>query len=86
MKPETVFRRCVEMINHQNILPNSTLSSQIERVPATDPFHTAKRGKLIMKGKTKARTRNKTSLGSYSNLGILSLLQEIGISINNYKN
>ena len=80
MKPETVFRRCVEMINHQDILPNSTLSSQIERVPATDPFHTAKRGiKVIMTGKTKARTRK---------LAILCPLQELGygISINNYKN
>ena len=45
VKPETVFRRCVETINSLNILPNSTLSTQIERVPATDPFHTGKRGR-----------------------------------------
>ena len=44
VKPETVFRRCVETINSLDILPNSTLSTQIERVPATDPFHTGKRG------------------------------------------
>ena len=42
--PEAVFRRCVETVNIQGLLGNSTLSTQIERVPATDPFHTAKRG------------------------------------------
>ena len=42
--PETVFRRCVETVNTRGVLGNSTLSTQIERVPATDPFHTAKRG------------------------------------------
>ena len=42
--PETVFRRCVETINGLDLLPNSTLSTQIERVPATDSFHTGKRG------------------------------------------
>ena len=44
VKQETVFRRCVDTVNSLNILHNSTLSTQIERVPATDPFHTAKRG------------------------------------------
>ena len=44
IKQETVFRRCVDTVNSLNILKNSTLSTQIERVPATDPFHTAKRG------------------------------------------
>ena len=37
--------RCVETVNRRgDILSNSTLSTHIERVPATDPFHTAKRG------------------------------------------
>ena len=34
----------METVNTQGLLGNSTLSTQIERVPATDPFHTAKRG------------------------------------------
>ena len=45
--PEMVFRRCVDTINSLDILPNSTLSTQIERVPATDPFHTGKRGAVV---------------------------------------
>ena len=56
-KPESVFRHCVEAVNRycaaprcsvavtrRGVLANSTLSVQSERVPATDTFHTAKRG------------------------------------------
>ena len=45
-KQETAFRYAVEKINHnQELLKNSRLSAQIEKIPPRDSFHASKRGK-----------------------------------------
>ena len=44
-KQETAFRYAVEKINHnQELLKNSRLSAQIEKIPPRDSFHASKRG------------------------------------------
>ena len=44
-KQETAFRYAVEKINHnRELLNNSRLSAQIEKIPPRDSFHASKRG------------------------------------------
>ena len=48
---ETAFRYAVDRINNnKEILNNSLLSAQIEKIPPRDSFHTYKRGKSPEKG------------------------------------
>ena len=48
---ETAFRYAVDRINNnKEILNNSLLSAQIEKIPPRDSFHTYKRGKDPEKG------------------------------------
>ena len=44
-KQETAFRYAVERINNnKNLLNNSRLSAQIEKIPPRDSFRASKRG------------------------------------------
>jgi hypothetical protein len=44
-KQEVAFRYAVERVNaNRNVLPNSLLSAQIEKIPPQDSFHASKRG------------------------------------------
>lgn len=48
-KQEVAFRYAVERVNaNRNVLPNSLLSAQIEKIPPQDSFHASKRGKVIV--------------------------------------
>ncbi len=43
------FRYAVERVNsNRNILPNSLLSAQIEKIPPQDSFHASKRGEIFL--------------------------------------
>ena len=47
-KQEVAFRYAVERVNSdRNVLPNSLLSAQLEKIPPQDSFHASKRGECL---------------------------------------
>jgi len=49
----------VERVNaNRNVLPNSLLSAQIEKIPPQDSFHASKRGKERFKNNYKQKVEN----------------------------
>jgi len=58
-KQEVAFRYAVERVNaNRNVLPNSLLSAQIEKIPPQDSFHASKRGKERFKNNYKQKVEN----------------------------
>jgi hypothetical protein len=62
-KQEVAFRYAVDRVNsNRKILPDSSLSAQLEKIPPQDSFHASKRGKNENRRNPKKSEKKKSHL------------------------